>query len=177
MLLASTSPIVTAAISAGAGFSGVVVGGLLTWWRERSAQRDAAVRDLNVAALRCLARLHKLEDAKGKRRANERYLLGGDLDAYIVAIAGVHDQDCRGTHWANYKEAAPLLDEWGQETPEALKTAIRSFEQVLVELTAESRDEPSVGERLRRKRMRLPWSSSTSCSRSSPGRRSPSRPE
>src|SRR5438067_1360513 len=55
MLAASTTPIVTAAISAGAALAGVALGSVAASRREREARDEAARRELNAAALRVLA--------------------------------------------------------------------------------------------------------------------------
>jgi hypothetical protein len=140
MILASaTATILAAAISAAAGLSGVGAGILATTHRERFARREAAKRDLNVAALRCLARANKIETAdKGgyagadEDRRNEINLLGPDLDAYVVAIAAVEDPATRARHWAIYEQAGPILI--GQRTEEELGRLIEALEQIRKDL-------------------------------------------
>ena len=140
MILASaTTTIVAAAISAAAGLFGVAVGHFATTRREQLARREAARRDLNVAALRCLARARKIEAAdKGEYEGaaedfrNEINLLGPDLDAYVVAIAAVEDPEARARHWAIYEQAGPILI--GQRTEEELGPLIEALEQIRREL-------------------------------------------
>jgi hypothetical protein len=130
--------VVTAAITAAAGLLGVLAGSLATARRERAARREDARRELSVAALRCLARVRKIEaaiddsgEAAEKERENELYLLGGDLDTYVVAIAGVEDRATRTRHWKIYERAAPTLV--GRDRGKVRATA-EALEQVRREL-------------------------------------------
>jgi hypothetical protein len=143
MILASASAAATAAISAAAGLLGVALGHFATMRREERARREAAKRDLDVAALGCLARAKKIEAAEQaiktqrypeaeRDRNNEIDLLGPDLDKYVVAIAGVEDTAARARHWKIYERAAPILI--GRRT-EGLGDLIQALEQIQAEVT------------------------------------------
>lgn len=139
MLVASTAAtITTAAISAGAGLIGVFAGSALSTRRERELRREGAVRALNIAALRCLARAHKIEAAErgthekaAEDRRNEIYHLGSDLDNYVVAIAGVEERSLRTRHWEICTQAQSILI--GQQT-ENLQAVISALEEIRAEL-------------------------------------------
>jgi hypothetical protein len=146
MILASTTAAVTAAISAAAGLLGVGVGHWATMRREERARREAAKRDLDVAALRCLARAEKIRTADDaltgtsgaypdaeRDRNNEIRNLGPDLDAYVVAIAAVEDPTTRARHWRIYEKAGPILI--GGRT-EKLRPLIKALEEIRTEVAS-----------------------------------------
>jgi hypothetical protein len=105
MMVASTAAtITTAAISAGAGLVGVFAGSTLSTRREREVRKEGAVRALNIAALRCLARAHKIEAAErgmhekaAEDRSNEIYHLGSDLDTSLRSRASKSGRCAPGT--------------------------------------------------------------------------------
>ena len=110
--------------------------------RESRARHEAAQRNLDVAALRCLARAKKIQAADAavisesyadaeRDRENEIRLLGPDLDAYVVAIAGVEDTTIRARHWRNYENAAQILI--GGRTEE-LAALIEALEEIRTEV-------------------------------------------
>src|SRR5438105_2696426 len=66
-------------------------------------------RLLDVAALRCYDRFRKLEvTADEGSRANELFLLGGDLDRYLTAIAAARPQ-ARRAHLELYDQSRQIL--------------------------------------------------------------------
>jgi hypothetical protein len=111
---------------------------------ERNARREAADRALNVAALRCLARAHKIKAADegtyegaDEDRSNEIGLLGPDLDDYVVAIAGVEDRATRARHWTIYERTASILI---GERMENLQPVIEALERLRIQARVRPRD-------------------------------------
>jgi len=115
VILASLTDAVVAAVVAGAfSILGVVVGAVITLRdtrRERLRERE---RTLQETATRVLARVEKLALALRSRnddmRDNEKWLLGGDLDHYAAAIAGLAGRGGRvEEHWAVHQQLLPVL--------------------------------------------------------------------
>jgi hypothetical protein len=113
MLVASVSgPLITAL----AGLGGVALGGVLTMWKERHAREADAFADLHAAALHVLARVEKIGLARGlgeewtKTQLEEIRYLGGDLDAYLAAIARIaRHTELAVRHCAIYDMAMPIV--------------------------------------------------------------------
>jgi hypothetical protein len=130
-----------------AGLGGVFLGALITIWNERHVRREQAFRELEAAALHVLARAKKVRRAEQlsdvwawkKVRSDEIYYLGGDLDRYLAAIAGVgmHTEDSQ-RHWDIYESAMTIVI--GQDTSN-LAQVIDELERVRKELKAKLREE------------------------------------
>jgi hypothetical protein len=120
-------------ITAAAGLLGVVVGGLLGFMFEVLRARSERRRAVGATAVRCLARLEKIQEARkevrsleGRAMANEpaakhsieearkvvrdeKYLLGGDLDGYLAAIAGLGRSSEHNRHWQLHELMLPIV--------------------------------------------------------------------
>jgi hypothetical protein len=141
MIIASaTTTVLAAAISAAAGLLGVYVGSVEASRRERRAREEAAKRALDVAALRCLARAHKIRAAP--ESADEIHHLGVDLDSYVSAIAGVDDPVVRARHWEIYARTGPIL--MHRQTGD-LEAVISALEGIRDELMEDARSQDAAG--------------------------------
>jgi hypothetical protein len=122
-----------------------LLGSLLGYFNYRRTTK----RQLDVAALRCLDRLHKIEAASGERLPrndaeiealpperrttvnNELVALGGNADAYLDSIAAVWPYE-RSRHLPLYKDLRPILLNHDLSTIPALSVRL---EAVALELT------------------------------------------
>jgi hypothetical protein len=120
-------------VTAAAGLLGVVVGGLLGYLLEVMRSRSERRRAVGATAVRCLARLEKIQEARAEVRSlksgaisnepaaeasiedarkvvrNEKYLLGGDLDGYLSAIAGLGRSSDHNRHWELHEMMLPMV--------------------------------------------------------------------
>jgi hypothetical protein len=120
-------------ITAAAGLLGVVVGGLLGFMFDVLRSRSERRRAVGATAVRCLARLEKIQEARAEVRSlerrgmanepaaknsiekarkvvrDERYLLGGDLDGYLAAIAGLGRSSEHNRHWKLHAMMLPMV--------------------------------------------------------------------
>ena len=94
------------------GVVGVVVGGLVTTVGASLAARGRLRRELDAAALLCLARLEKIRQARAHSQAqveqDERWHLGSDLNRYVASIAAAGPSPDRELHWNTYVSMVPL---------------------------------------------------------------------
>jgi hypothetical protein len=129
-------------ITAAAGLLGVVVGGLLGFTFEVLRAKSERRRAVGATAIRCLARLEKIKEARAEVRSleqaaprarsrlcriasepaakdpienarkvvrDEKYLLGGDLDHYLAAIAGLVRSSEHIRHWKLHEMMVPIV--------------------------------------------------------------------
>ncbi|MFQ6111310.1 MAG: hypothetical protein ACE5LX_04675, partial [Nitrospinota bacterium] len=82
--------------------AGVIIGGVVTYLTTIRLEQRKARRSLMAAALRCLIRLLKIQDAQDrqdeKQKQDEIQLLGGDVDRYLDCIAASHREEYE-RHW------------------------------------------------------------------------------
>jgi hypothetical protein len=86
-----TTAVVAAAVGGGTGIVGGVIGVWLTDRLQRRSNRETATNAAQGRLFYLRERLRKLHDAWTAndlgREENERYLLGGDCDRYLQAVA------------------------------------------------------------------------------------------
>jgi hypothetical protein len=101
-------------VSGAFGVLGVIVGGVITLVGAKRERRRERERTLQAAATRVLARVEKLalalRTSNENMKKNEKWLLGGDLDHYAAAIAGLAGRGGRvEDHWAIHERLLPVL--------------------------------------------------------------------
>jgi hypothetical protein len=133
-LLARSGEVVSREIvTAAAGLLGVVVGGLLGFMFEVLRGRSERRRAVGATAVRCLARLEKIKEAREEVRLlecrpksnepaakdsiekarkvvrDEKHHLGSDLDRYLAAIAGLGRSTEHNRHWELHAMMLPIV--------------------------------------------------------------------